>query len=358
MKSQIDDATHKLVECLDRVGLEESLDSLVHRVEEETEEPDKLESDLEKNVLESVINNDSLSVSQMSEILDAAKNDMRVMDSLVEIERKNQDEMLASATLYHTAEEEENDENSLSSKFSEAQAELERKLKEDHDKKLKSLMRSGSTVLDDIVSDDHTAFHDNRVLALCESRHTILMRYLGAYSKFSMIKAYNDFESSRLKEECSLLESGKSEGEINKVLVERLGDEDRQLRALAIDLEKKCDAEEADEDSVRESWVADVASVNVEDEIEALRIKTDAKLQELGRLLDVVSDQMLANLQQSKAVKLLALKRCLDEYDPDTYAVKEKAINDEYIASMESLKTLISENSRLVGEDEHGIRYV
>ena len=94
--------------------------------------------------IEQSIANDKPPFLDKEELLDSTQSDMKLMDSILEIERKRQEEKLSELSQLKPIGEADNEDenNNISAKFEDEIAQLGKKLSEDHENKLKTLIYS------------------------------------------------------------------------------------------------------------------------------------------------------------------------------------------------------------------------
>jgi hypothetical protein len=250
------------------------------------------------NVLSSVMSNENLSSVQKENILDSAEQDLKVMDSIIELERKRQEDEIQKA-LQFSGEKPEDDTASSSAKFKEEQKLLQQRLKEEREKELATFANQ--------------EVEDSKGMELIDVVQKA--KSLGAYRCWSLLcrSKYREFAVNRLVLKAKLLEQlyvreSVTVDVIRTNLLKLADEEKKELNSLRESLQITLaaylnDGKETTSDPNKEIVVS-VELANIEKDLE----KRGA---EAKNFLSAAHDKLTKNSKLFASVRELVKKRSL-----------------------------------------------
>lgn len=314
-------------------------------------------TEMDHTVLESVINNDGLSNSQKEEIIDSAQADLRLMDAMVEIERKKQEEAMKNALNARTdakEADEADDPEAIAAKYKVEQAELEKKLEEEREKKLKAMMRT-----DDMEPLDMSSVHDSRVAALAANRYTAMMRCMGVETRLKYAMLHAESDARRLeKQQQSMTAANVSGKDLDNLVSDSYAEEGATLNALSSQIAADCEAAESAEDLVREKWMSNVNDVDVESEMERLRSDCRDRFVAARAIESALSALVQKNAHTSNMIKTHQAKLKAAKCDENVAKEVMKGAQDEIDEGAAMMEKDLLEELRVLDVEERNLVYI
>jgi hypothetical protein len=250
-----------------------------------------------EEVLEAVQVNETLSEDQKDVLLESNQNDLKIMEKIIEMEKRNQEDMLNRAIQETERAPQDVDygekAEELASKFAKEKEELASKIKSQHDAKLKSMLRSTSAFFD--LQEDST--HDVRVMTVIGNKFAAAMRYLGIHSRLEYQKLQSQFES---RVENVRKSSEKASSSSPKSMTDSM---DAEVLALAEQLRVELKHVEEDEDSVREQWLKNIEDIDIDEEIQKLKEDCDARFEKFREEMRSIHEMDVATAKLAGTVR-------------------------------------------------------
>ena len=228
-------------------------------------------SQLDGLAIDAVINNDSLTIAQKEEMLGAQETDRMVLQNMLDIERKAQEQkhqdLLGTADKHGAP-----DEATLAARNAAEAAKLEASLRDGRDSKLDAAMR-----VEYFATIDGESAHDARVATLAVNRYAATLRCFSVRARLAYLELQAKYQRKKLDSSQRLTAAALDGPEIAALdkaleedfaaLVRRLGSE----RAAAI----------VTEDALRGAWQKNPAAINVEAEMDRLSKECGEKFRKM-----------------------------------------------------------------------------
>ena len=319
-------------------------------------------NNFDQKVIENVLNNETLTNLQKEDLLDAAQADMKMMDSILDLERKRQELIMKQAFETNPTEssalEEQStvntnaaEEEQQRKKFEEEKQQLQKSLEEERNKKLDELMQNADPEETELDADgagneDNTtasiadslglstkvpasAFtaeeeaskptNEKKLKALSESRIAALYRYWAFSAKISYKELVLRFNVNRTKVQISKYDTGgsvkaDSAGNINSLHVQDCEDQlngldieqEMELISLQSSLQSSLEENLKAENERRDTWLAqkDSGNIDLPTETAAFIKEYKKKFMSLSGKMKKLSDLMKETNKLNRELKL------------------------------------------------------
>ena len=298
------------------------------------------EEEVGANVLDNVMNNENISILQKGNLLDSAENDLKLMDNILELERKRQEEVLQKALELNNAQlKPDEEESSSSAKFKEEQKLLEQKLKEEREKELAA-----------IASQE---VEDSKSVESLELSQKI--RSTTAYRSWNLFCSakYREFSVDRMVVKAKLLDQLFSKGgnvtnEALKSHLLRLTDEDKKelsglhdslQRMLATFLENGQDRS------------FDAKEINFAHELSLSEKEFDERALQAKSILKSAHEKLAKNVQLFKAAREHLKNRLLTDENKKILTLSFESITGDE-PSLENHFSALAESDLVAAENE------
>ena len=310
---------------------------------------------VDEEVMESVLNNDILSNTQKEIILDSAENDVKIMDNIIELERKKQEEALQQvANIGMIISEDEDDVNKQRLKFEEEQRALEAALlqarKEAELEQQQLLMSSSNKEAEE--EEDMTK--ESRVKCLLDSRLAALYRHWSSHSRLSYKELHLRYQLDRIKVQLTRYDptSRTSSEAVESVLSDLSADEDRETNKLSRTLSTLLADGELREQVIRSKMLADVKAVNVAEETERLQKQYTDSFSVLKTRLQGGGGVVTEYCKLAGSLKLAELQAKRGQLDDGPYDELLKAASLEIETSETTVESMLEEDLRITFAEE------
>ena len=327
---------------------------------------------VDDEVMESVLNNDVLSNTQKEIILDAAENDVKIMDNIIELERKKQEEAIQQVANIGIILEQDDDDDAVNKqqlKFEEEQRALEAALlqtrKEAAELEQQLLMSSSNKEEEDEdeVTKESELFRESRVKCLLDSRLTALYRHWSSHSRLSYKELHMRYQVDRIKvqltryDDAMMSRTSSSEATVESALSDLSVEEDRETSKLSRALSTLLAEGELREQTIRSKMLLDVKAVDVAEETERLqRQYTDSFSQLKTRLQGdgggILSLSVAEYCKLAGSLKLAELHAKRAQLDDGPYDELVKAAKIEIEAYETTIESMLQEDLRIIFAEE------
>jgi len=301
------------------------------------------ENEIDQEMLESVLNNENLTESQKENILGGAESDLKVMEGMIELERKKQEEALNAAMDEHAVDEGEEED---SAHAAEQQA------------LMASLLAARTEELDSMMAADEggddEAMQEKRILCLARSRYAAFMRYWAVHARLSYKELHTQFELERVQLQIKMNDAKSpiarevGEGELHDLTAE----EEAEVGNLSASLATMLEEGEAAEKNQQQQWMKQADLVNVKLQEEQLSTEYRAQFDTLRTRLQDLSLNIRDHCKSSGALTLAMLASRKSTIEAPAYAAMVDLGRSKIEASKFAIEALQEDDLRILSAEE------
>eukprot|EP01034_Spumella_vulgaris_P032558 gene32558-40171_t len=309
-------------------------------------EPADIDNSLDQKVIDSVLNNENLSSEQKQDILGSAETDMKMMESIIELERKRQEDAIRHA-LETSAVDTQAEDISQSAKFAEEAQILKDSLEAERAAQLNEIL----------AAEEGDSLQDKRLVTLANTRLAAVMRNYSSHARLSYKELTASAQFKRLKVQLAVFEPGSSKTKITaEVRESRLYnldiEESKDLDVLSTKLTSELTAVEKSANKIRDLWMADSSAVNLNAEVTKLKSESNSQFSSLRTRVSHLSDSLRENNQLACELKLATLKARSKGVQDKTYLDVLAASEEEKTASNNTVEALSADDLRVLEAEE------
>ncbi|CAM9130968.1 unnamed protein product, partial [Ectocarpus fasciculatus] len=240
--------------------------------DENAQKSEDFERGLQEEAVRAIEENENLSSEQREIILDKVEEDSRLLDNIIELEMKRQNEALEQAMLAAGPTAEQDDEDEIAKRHAEEHAALVENLKSKRAENLKNAMRGGSFSEYSSLNDPQVA-KECMVMTLASTRIAVRLRGLGVLNRLKMSAILSELLCT---DEFDIVDYS-VDALRSKLALKKFDSIRGQVQEMVRDMTKAREIVEAEEDAIHEQWIQNIDNVKLNDELERLRIETSER---------------------------------------------------------------------------------
>jgi hypothetical protein len=302
----------------------------------------------DQRVVDTVLENENLTEDQKAGIIGAADNDMKVMESLIELERKRQEDAILQAISLNEQPAVESDTEDVTLKHEAEQQAL-----------MASLLVARNEELDRLMSglestDTEEGVQEKRVHCLARSSYAAFMRYWSAHATLSYREMHMHYQLERINVEIGMYDAGspisRERGE--KQLADLTDEEAGEVEELSKGLHAMLQAAEQDELAKRSAWTKQPESVDVIVETEKIIADSKERFATLRTRLQDLSGSIREHCKLSGVLTLAMLSSRKSKLEESVYNSMLQSAKAEIETSKDAIEALQEDDLRILGVEE------
>jgi len=309
--------------------------------------PVEEENVIDQEVVETVLNNENLSEIQKETILDSAENDMRVMESIIDLERQRQEEAIQHAIAMN--------ENFMDAP--EGQSNDADKYAAEQEALMASLLAARADELDKMMAaetGDDEAFSEQQVSCLARSGYAAFMRYWSSHARISYKELHMEYEMQRVQVQIGMYDSqspiAKETGE--KQLEALTNEEAAEITKMHESLMAMMQEGEARTEQQRAQWMKHADLVNVAMQAEQLTQEYKDQFAVLKQRLQDLSGRVREHCKASSALELAMLASRRNQVEEGVYSSLVETAKERIEASKDTIEALQEDDLRVLFAEE------
>eukprot|EP00981_Chlorochromonas_danica_P012180 scaffold4601_cov146-Ochromonas_danica.AAC.2 len=311
---------------------------------------------LDTKVVDTLLNNESLTADQKVDILDSAENDLKVMDNILELERKKQEEAIQQALeidpLFNISSlDEEDEEIEQQRKFEEEQRHLKETLQAQRETELAQLKESEEDTAEEVKVSPRT--QDNSLASdiVKNARLTALARYWSIHSRMSYKELACKYINKRLKAQKSLYSDGMEAEKLFNTLAEIESEEDKSVDKLNERLLGELDAGEDNEHEANQERLKN-STIDLEKEMGSIKQECSDRLAGLKKRAEILCKAIKANLTIAQDLRHQSMKKACSRIGKDNSEAIMQSLDAE-TSSLEILLQKLNDDDMRILDNEY-----
>lgn len=282
------------------------------------------EESLNEKFLDAVTSSENLTEEQKGNILDSAEADMKVMDSIIDLERKKQEEAIQKAIQFNAAAADGDAEGTVeeSKKHESEQQELKASLAAAREAELQRIKEEEMQVAAEAAGgDETTSLKPKQLESLLKARMAVAMRHWSAEARIAYKELHMRFQVERVKVQLNMYDSSSpisAEVGLSR-LNELTASEQQEMESLSESLANQLKELEQAEEQVRSKWTVYADDIDIEEETGALRKENKKKFSALKSRLQELGGVIRDHCKQEGVLSLASLASQKEKLQGEVY---------------------------------------